>query len=211
MNLNCPLCHDDKVFSYQNIKRRYLKCSYCHLIFVHPEDLISLEDEKKRYEVHENDVLSQGYKDFLYNIIDPVKRDVTSHMTGLDYGSGPYPMMEKLLRKEGIYVDSYDPFFNSNLPKAKYDFIILCEVIEHFHRPHNDLVRIKSLLKDNGLLFIQTSLTDNIEDFKSWYYKNDITHTSFFSMNTLNKLASLYNLSLIDSNQNVFIFKLKSK
>jgi 2-polyprenyl-3-methyl-5-hydroxy-6-metoxy-1,4-benzoquinol methylase len=39
---------------------------------------------------------------------------------------------------------------------TKYDFVVSCNTLEHFHSPKQALQKMRSLLKDNGFLFIET-------------------------------------------------------
>lgn len=210
---NCTLCFSSETkefFSYKN--RTFYECNHCNLIFQSSDSLCSSAEEKERYLDHNNSELSDGYKKFLYNIIDPVKKYMAPESRGLDFGSGPYPMMAKILKGESYDIDSFDPYFNEfNLSERKYNFVILCEVIEHFNRPSNELNLIKSLLKDGGFLFIQTSLFSKEIDFKNWYYKDDITHVSFFSDETISYICFKYGFErLLSNKKNVIILKSKS-
>lgn len=40
-----------------------------------------------------------------------------------------------------------------------YDDIASCEVVEHFHQPGLELLKLRSLLKPKGKLFVMTVLT----------------------------------------------------
>lgn len=208
----CPLCDSTDVKIFEEVKKRlFNKCSKCQLVFLSKEQLCDSESEKSRYLEHNNSTLSEGYKHFLYNLIDPIKQNQMLSDKGLDFGCGPYPMMSKLLKAEGYNIDDYDPYFSDmkiDYNKDRYKFIVLCEVIEHFSNPKLELERIKTLLGDEGTLYIQTSILSEDIDFKTWWYKDDITHVSFFSEPTFKFICKHFNLKRVDSNhKNVIILK----
>ena len=64
---------------------------------------------------------------------------------------------------------------------ASYDFICATEVVEHLHRPGQDLERLWSLLRPGGWMGIMTKLVRDRASFDTWHYKNDPTHVCFFS------------------------------
>lgn len=169
----------------------------------------SSESEKNRYLEHQNAELTDGYKKFLHNIIDPLASIQSNLDRGLDFGCGPYPMMSKLLSNEGFLVENYDPFFYPLVLDDKmYDFITLCEVIEHFSHPKLELNKIKKMLRLGGHLYIQTSLLHSGIDFKSWWYKDDITHVSFFSEKTIRYICQSVGFEQIEvSHKNIVILK----
>jgi len=61
----------------------------------------------------------------------------------------------------------YDPFFHpkSELLAKKYDFIIACEVIEHFHDPRKEFELLYKLLNQGGKLYLMTDLYSQEVDF----------------------------------------------
>lgn len=203
----CTLCLSEKIetfFSFRN--RNFYKCKICNLVFQSLDSTCSSDDEKNRYLDHNNSELSAGYKEFLYNIINPIKKFLSVDKVGLDFGSGPYPMMSKLLSQESYIVDSYDPYFKKiDLSSKKYDFVILCEVIEHFNNPNNELLKIRELLNDNGFVFIQTSLLFEGIDFEKWYYKDDITHVSFFNDKVIDFICLQYGFKRLKSDKESII------
>jgi 2-polyprenyl-3-methyl-5-hydroxy-6-metoxy-1,4-benzoquinol methylase len=71
------------------------------------------------------------------------------------------------------------------LLEAKYDFIVCCEVIEHFHNPRKEFLLLRKLLFPKGKLYCATNLYTNEIDFSQWYYKNDFTHTFFYATETI--------------------------
>jgi len=209
-NYPCPLCESKDVKFYIHTSARdFFCCTNCQLIFVASEYLLGHKEEKMRYDKHQNNSIEEGYKAFLYQVIDPLLNRIKPESKGLDIGCGPFPALAKLLEKEKFKVAIYDPFYENNdlVFTKKYDFITLTEVVEHMYNPANEFKRIIALLKPKAYLAIMTSMTDNIDDFESWYYKNDETHVCFYANATMKYLAQKYNLSLEIISERVVIFQ----
>jgi len=93
---DCPLCLSSNTseFHYHHKhSRMFYICDQCDLKFIARDSLISRESEKGRYELHQNNKRTKGYDQFLYRLIDPVKKRVSIASKGLDFGEGPYPML----------------------------------------------------------------------------------------------------------------------
>ncbi|WP_152512703.1 class I SAM-dependent methyltransferase [Haloplasma contractile] len=146
------------------------------------EDYVTTDEEKKRYESHNNDVNDPRYQKFVSPIVDTVTSKYSTVSKGLDFGAGTGPVITKMLGDKGYDVALYDPFFWNNEERLKttYDFIVCCEVIEHFHSPWKEFKLLRSLLKDGGTLYLKTDIYTDDTDFKRWYYKNDPTHVFFY-------------------------------
>jgi len=155
-------------------------------------------EEKKRYNLHENFIENIGYRNFLSQVITPIKERLRKGAIGLDFGSGPSPVLATLLEIEGYKTSFYDPYYanDQNVFNKKYDFITLTEVAEHFYYPAIEFEKILHLLKPKGYLVVMTSRTDTITDFKNWYYQKDPTHVSFYADKSFEFLASKYKLSI---------------
>ena len=109
----CPLCKtlDPKIF-YHGPQRDYLRCQKCGLIFVPKDELLSPEDEKARYDLHENDPSNSGYRRFLKQLTQPLIEHIgPPPQHGLDFGSGPGPALAQMLESQGYEMSLYDPFY----------------------------------------------------------------------------------------------------
>jgi hypothetical protein len=192
----CPLCHHEKVDLYEKVRNRtYYQCYFCYLVFVPRTELISFHLEKERYENHHNSEENSDYVKYLEAIAEKISSKVIRGSTGLDFGCGESLLMEKILDQLGFSVSSYDLFFHANesVFDKKYDFILLSEVIEHLRDPYEELRKINGLLRKNGSLFIKTKLlTNEVTDFKNWFYRRDITHIQFFSEKSFSRLDHLF-------------------
>ena len=207
---HCPLCTNDKnLLATRSInKRDFFLCPVCYLIFVDEKYLIAANDEKVRYEAHENGIEQAGYVDFLNKAIQPGLKYLKTGMEGLDFGCGPAPTLSILLERENIKCLNYDPFFFSEMPKGKFDFVYATECFEHFYCPKKEIETIANMLLPGGYLIIMTYLWDNSENFPSWHYTNDITHVVFYHQKTIDFIASEFGFELLEIiNNRVIIFR----
>lgn len=177
---------------------------------MHPKDLPSDEEELKRYQLHENDSFDKGYQAFIRPLINAIDSSFPNNSKGLDYGSGPGTLTGDLLTQKGFCIKKYDPFFadkSENL-QAEYDFIICCEVMEHFHRPQKEFKKLYRLLVDKGKLFCKTSLITPaiIQKFQRWRYKDDPTHVFFYSKESLNWIKKQIGYSKLEICSEHFTF-----
>ena len=180
---SCLLCHSKSTASYFKDKlHSFFECSNCGSVFRDPANFPSPSEEKERYLTHNNDVNDPSYQAFVSPITEAVASHFSNKAKGLDYGAGTGPVIAKILSDRGYTIELYDPFFhpNRNVLDQAYDFVVCCEVIEHFHRPLDEFQRLFELLKPNGRLFCMTDpLTQ--ENFDLWYYKDDPTHVIFYT------------------------------
>lgn len=186
-NQICPLCQSDSKLFYEDKPRVYYKCSNCFAIYLDRNHLPDNELEKERYLEHNNDVNDPRYQKFVSPIVSSVLNDFTKKDYGLDFGGGTGPVISKLLRDQGFQIEVYDPFFRNekSLLNKKYNYIVCCEVIEHFHNPKEEFELLKGLLLPGGKLYCMTDLYDESIEFSKWYYKNDPTHVFIYHQKTL--------------------------
>jgi 2-polyprenyl-3-methyl-5-hydroxy-6-metoxy-1,4-benzoquinol methylase len=212
MNLaQCPLCNDSQIIDFHRDKKRdYWRCTNCYLVFVNSDQQIDLEAEKAIYDLHQNQPNDLGYRQFLSRLAEPLLAQLKSPKNGLDFGCGPGPVLAEMLTEAGHTMTVFDLFY-ANHPErldSVYDFITCTEVVEHFRNPQREFQRLFSLLKPQGHLAIMTKLVIDAEAFGRWHYKNDQTHISFFSRETLQWLAKHYQAELNFFANDVAIFKL---
>jgi hypothetical protein len=210
--MNCILCESKnvKLLELAGDKRKYFSCQSCYLIFVDPSHHISVEQEKARYELHENSATDLGYVKFLSQVIQPSLSFLTSNMIGLDYGCGPNPTLSGLLSQHQLTCYNYDPLFGFNHPLQAYDFLFATECVEHFRYPKDDFFKMDSLLKPKGFLSIMTDHWQSLDQFATWYYKRDITHVSFYHQRTFAFIRAQagYELKYTDNQRIVVMQKL---
>ncbi|WP_109298761.1 class I SAM-dependent methyltransferase [Aquimarina sp. AU474] len=207
--MQCSLCASE-VEEFSEIQaRKYFNCTVCKGISLDPNNFLSAKDEKNRYQLHDNDINDSGYQKFALPIVNSVLEVFDPNHNGLDFGSGSGPVITSLLRKEGYKITTYDPFFdpNTNALKTTYDYIVCCEVIEHFFYPQKEFKLLYSLLKPNGVLYCKTNIYNSSINFKSWWYKNDPTHVFFYSNDALNWIAAKFGFKAIEIKSDLIIFE----
>lgn len=189
--------------------RAYLQCARCHGSFVVFHQLPSAKVEREQYELHENDPDDARYRMFVGHLIDPLLEQLEPGMTGLDFGSGDGPAGAAMLSEAGFPVTCYDPFFRPDRRplERRYDFIVCCEVVEHFHHPRTEFERLDGLLKPGGLLAVMTAMEYSDIEFAAWHYRRDPTHVAFYKPDTMLQLASDLGWEAMLPSRNVVLFR----
>ncbi len=207
--MQCSLCGSETSLFSEVQERMFFKCCKCEGILLHPSYFLSADKEKTRYQLHQNDVTDLGYQNFVSPIIQAIFEEYENNHIGLDFGSGSGPVITTLLEKKGYNITSYDPFFapNNKALKKTYDYIVCCEVIEHFYNPFKEFELLFSLLNPNGTLYCKTYIYDQSIDFKSWWYKNDTTHVFFYTKNTLQWITKRFGFKNIGIKKNLIALK----
>lgn len=191
----CTLC-DSVLITKKD--EQYYNCDHCKAIVKDEHYYLSADEEKARYETHNNDVNDIGYQNFTMPITSYVIEHFSAEHQGLDFGSGTGPVISSMLKKQNYTIAQYDPFFAPDLSllNKKYDYIVSCEVFEHFHKPKLEIKRLISLLKDKGCLLIMTMLYNEQIDFYSWNYRRDPTHIFIYRKETIEYIAKAYHLEI---------------
>lgn len=182
--MNCTLCNSKLT---HKVGQKYFACPTCDGRLMDSKFWPTKKQEKEHYETHNNDVNDLRYQKFTSPISDYVLKNFTAESMGLDFGSGTGPVISKVLKDQGYHIKQYDPFFASDtvVLQNQYDYIVCCEVIEHFYNPFKEFEMLKKLLKPNGKLICMTLLYREEIKFENWYYKNDPTHVFFYSEKTV--------------------------
>jgi 2-polyprenyl-3-methyl-5-hydroxy-6-metoxy-1,4-benzoquinol methylase len=220
--MNCPLCQSSvhTTFSHKQVKSRaFFHCDVCDLIFADPNQVLSLEDEKSRYEKHHNNSGAAGYQQFLLQFVDPLlkvlKREKfleKQNSRVLDFGCGPARTLSEILTLHlKVPVLAYDPFFadQTELLKQKWDLIVSTEVCEHFRKPAEEFRSLKSLLASQGILALMTQFHQGTAHFSEWWYARDLTHVVFYSVKTWQWIAEILHLEILYVKTPVVVFVYK--
>ena len=217
----CPVCRARTTTSFMTVRdRSYRRCPTCLATFVLPDQLPTREVERRRYDQHNNDPSDTRYLAFLRRLADPVLETLSRRervgapragFTGLDFGSGPAPVLADIFRCAGHRVTCYDPFYAPDPTvlegSARYDFITCCEVAEHLHEPAGEFERLARLLRPGGILGIMTEFQTDDERFARWYYREDRTHVVFYREETLRHLAAQLGMGIEIPRRNVALLQ----
>ncbi|MFZ4403098.1 MAG: class I SAM-dependent methyltransferase [Pseudobdellovibrionaceae bacterium] len=224
----CPLCESVQIESLlvaaplvkEAGSARYFLCADCDLRFLHPEDRLDADSEKARYLLHNNDMQDIRYENFVRPLFTEVLKACqevspglqTDFLSGLDYGAGRGPILAQLFADQGCRISLYDPFFwpDRTVLNQSYDFIVACEVAEHFYNPGKEFLGLQKILKPQGVVGLMTDLVTDKIDFATWYYRKDPTHVVFYSAKTISWIAKKYNFSFQISQDRVVVFKVEA-
>lgn len=203
---SCPLCSSqgNEFYRLEKKKRFFYSCSNCSLIFQSRETCLSEEDEKARYEQHENTLENAGYRQWLESFIQDAFLPWYKEGNILDFGSGPSPALTELLKEQSYPVFSYDPYFSPVWPADHpYHMFLVCEVLEHIKDPLKEFRKLYDQAAEDGILSLKTQFLPNFEreSFRGWWYKEDPTHICFYSPRSLKVLGELSGWNLIFHDQ----------
>ena len=210
--MNCHICKKTAVsFVHTKTGIRYYHCKACEYIFKEPSCRQRIEDQKTRYDLHENDENHPGYAAYFQRFLDFVLPQVGKPASALDFGCGRSSLLAKMIEKSGIACDYYDPIYHpENLDNSKkYELIVSTEVFEHLHQPAICFEDLLNRLEVGGYLAIQTQFHPNeTAQFKTWYYHQDPTHIVFFRAKTFKVLCKIYGCEFVgDNGKNMVVIK----
>lgn len=207
--MNCSLCDAAGCVPLLNDGRRsFFFCKSCELLFVPADDHISLDDEIKRYDLHDNGFSDNGYVRFLEEIVKVVEDLDPAGLRILDFGCGRNAVLSGLLQRKGFACDFYDPLYalGTRCLSEKYDIVVLCEVVEHLRNLKDEARIINNLLRQNGKVIVRTNPYPSREEFRTWWYKEDLTHINFFSRKSVDVFAMKIGCDRVDQQQkDIFI------
>ena len=189
----CPLCAQPGTIPFRTLKDDipYHRCTSCGYISRDRSARLSLVDEMKRYRLHENSIEDDAYvawlERFLAFALDPFP---AAEDRLLDFGSGPEPVMAKLMEEKGLNVTIEDRFFSPGIPPGPFRIITAVEVFEHIPNPFSVLENLRRRIVEGGRLCISTELLPvHPEEFENWHYRSDPTHIGFFTREGLSSAA----------------------
>lgn len=186
---HCRLCGADATVCFVD-QRTFFLCPCCGLIF--SDCPLSPAEIESHYQSQHD----TAFDDLEYaRKIISLSEGFTSVTRILDYGSGA-GRIAHAFTSLGYRTECYEPMTDGPFVReqyaGEYDLIVINEVIEHVFEIAPLFQNALSVCKTGGILYIGTLTTDNIincpEDFKdgfeNWWYKDDLTHVSFFCLNS---------------------------
>ncbi len=201
----CRICQTPSRPFFQDV-RAFFKCPECFLIFT--LDLPDKELEENHYKAQ----WETAQADFWKSQVDGLLSYIQAYRVPeriLDFGSGSGEMAREL-RGRGFNVTELEPMRDGYLKDQSYpvlfDAVVGVEVIEHLPNPWEELREIEKVLAPEGIVLFSTMMTNPFveapnaaEHFKTWWYKDDPTHVSFYCNRALSKMADLggYDIDII--------------
>jgi 2-polyprenyl-3-methyl-5-hydroxy-6-metoxy-1,4-benzoquinol methylase len=208
---------------------RLVKCLHCGLVYQNPrptkDSWSSLyPDNYDQYEINYVDYKGVAKIVYEYGLLKRFRLIQKYIKTGqlLDVGCATGDFLSYVSKHNGWKVVGIEPgvianerarangleeiYLNldqclNNFPEPAFDVITLWNVIEHLYSPTEDLVTIRNLLKDNGIIVITTP---NIESFgahvfkKYWIGYELPRHFFVFSKKTLTMLLEKTGYEVIE-------------
>lgn len=211
----CLICgHQTTSFRHPRFDLLFHECPSCEVIFKDQTHHITMDAERKVYDLHQNDINNQGYVTYLTDFIEKaiVPFQPKDHIHALDFGSGPGPVLAHIMSETYHFqVDLYDPFYAPKkvFESSMYDVITCTEVIEHIKDPHQTFELFKHHLKPHGVLAMMTLFhPKNHLAFFEWFYIRDPSHIVFYTPKAMEILSSQHGLIMLwHDNKRIMTFK----
>jgi SAM-dependent methyltransferase len=204
--MKCTLCETEinTRFGFN-----YYDCQNCRALVKDTAFYPDPIKEREHYETHENDVNDVRYQKFAKPITDFVFQNLTAAKCGLDFGCGNGPVISKVLQDNQYQIAQYDPYFAPFpvLLEKQYDYIICCEVIEHFYNPMREFEKLTTMLREGGYLICMTLLYKDSIDFGKWFYRRDPTHVIIYRAETIKYIAATFPLSIEKMTDRLMVWK----
>lgn len=201
--MNCTICGaSTRELSQPGTGHCYYRCDQCDFIFKAEEHWVSAEEERQEYDLHVNSIDDPRYVAYFKRFLDAaVVGHVTTGKDGLDFGSGPAPVLAEILERDyGYRMDIYDLFYAPEkvFVGRRYDLITCTEVVEHLRDPLAFFRLARELLQEDGLLAVMTQFhpEDDAASLNA-HYLRDQTHISYFSFKTMETVAALTGLEVV--------------
>jgi hypothetical protein len=188
----------------------YHVCDFCGYIFKDKEDHVSSQAQLTIYDSHHNSIEDPVYVEYFNHFLsEAVFPFINNGKNGLDFGSGPAPVLAQLLAETyGYSMDIYDLFYSpqKSYLRKTYDLITVTEVVEHLENPLTYLSLFRDHLNEDGILSMMTLFHhNNDEDFLNWHYIRDRSHISFFCEKTFGVIAEKLNMKIIFTDHKRFV------
>jgi len=188
----CPICNNYSPFRLKKDEVEYFQCTNCKTLF--SEQLDNDNKVGGDYEVERNVNENAERIERLKGLSAKEPKDLFV----LDYGCG-HGYFVKDLRYAGFNVDGFDmynPEFEKLPERNKYDFVTMVEVAEHLSTPYVEFDCIFRSLKNNGILYVETSFVnvaeeENIELDDFHYIAPLFGHSTIYSHHGLDLLLAL--------------------
>jgi hypothetical protein len=154
-------------------------------------DLPDAAAEEAQERLHRHNAADPAYRGFVGRLIKPMLAFLRPGDHGLDYRCGWGPAGTELMRDAGMTITRFDPLSGSDEEALtrRYDFVLCCEVAEHFHRPAEEFDRLDTLLEPGGWLAIVTGFAPPGRDVAQVHYRRNPTQAVFYRKASFARIA----------------------
>ena len=114
---------------------------------------------------------------------------------GLDENKKYFSNVEESENLKILNTSIHDKIFDNK----KFDFINYCHVFEHLNNPISELKRLKDLISDNGIIYIEVPGIKYLDKWSDGDFLNSLHfgHTQHFTLKTLTNLMQKNNFKMI--------------
>lgn len=176
--------------------RNFYRCVACSLVFT--DETGSRDEQEKHYKAQWGNAQPEFWKQQAETLLS-VAQKYGVPKRALDFGAGSGELTRELVRR-GIDCTPLEPMTHGYLKDQRYaekfDLIVAVEVVEHLVDLWEELREMEKALAPGGVVLFTTLLTegfihlpDAAAHFKNWWYKDDLTHVSFFCHSSLDALG----------------------
>lgn len=204
----CPICHSESnyfstIAIRAGISGEYHSCTSCKFIYAQNPSWLegSFTDALNSLDIGSVDRCNI-VADFVEVLANSLKID---NPQVLDWGGG-YGLLTRILRDRGIRCAHHDPYteplFAENIalqPDARFDLIVLSEVMLHMTDPISTLTELLKL-SDNIMFTAVIAPPDVTPDW--WYFMPDTgQHVAIFSQQTIPELGVALKVKTLSDKQ----------
>lgn len=138
-------------------------------------------------------------------LLNILKQNKYTSLYALEPSKGCVSYMKKeydLNAYHGGLLDDFNTIFKGE----KFDFIILSHVLEHIYDLQKAILNIKSILNENGKVYVEVPDSDRyLEFYVVPYYYFDIEHINHFNKFTLSTFMGNYGYENINSQEKIML------
>jgi 2-polyprenyl-3-methyl-5-hydroxy-6-metoxy-1,4-benzoquinol methylase len=215
--VSCFLCQNPNAVAFHKIDTDkeapfdVVICQNCKMAYMNPRF-----DEKQMKDFYDKDYFifqdTKNIRQLMYakDAISDIKRfKKNGYLLDIGSAKGLFLLVAKKqgFSVQGLEISEYAADFTNNvfgidtingtvegtkLPKNRFDIITMFDVIEHFRDPKKSLEKIRTAMKSDGLLVVDTPNIEGIySKFRGKYWgAYSKFHLQYFSKITLTKLLS---------------------
>lgn len=203
VSMQCKICqHETKKLTHPSNGHIFHECVNCHFIANDSTFYLNDKMEFQQYEQHENSIDDPRYVAFFEKFLTAaVFPFVNEGKKAFDYGSGPSPVLARLLERDyGYNTAIYDLYYSPEriYPGQTFDLITTTEVVEHIPEPLDVFAELKTLMKEDSILAVMTLFhPEDEKKFWGWHYIRDFTHISLFTPKAMESVAEKVGLEIV--------------